>query len=328
MELQPDDLDGLFDVAAPLSRTVEIRPKTNDAKRSIAYMTKAALQWGKVQSLADLLERVVRLHVATGYSPFNALLVLLQRPAATFVLPAHRWQEQFGHAVRPGEQPLVLLQPGGPVMFLFDVSQVEPGAHAVTLPIDLRNPYAMAAVADPETALHWITDNAKYDGVRVSSSPIGLGFAGCVQRTESGASQQVTVRRRPLEKRDVSVLYDVELNRSHSSTERLATLAHELGHLYCGHLGEDRNRHWKSRAQLPEQFRELEAESVAVFVFKTLAPEATLPAHLAQYWDHPPPLEAVPLDVVLKAAGRVLNIAGGWGPQWESDRRRGKGSAA
>src|SRR5690606_5251877 len=124
----------------------------------------------------------------------------------------------------PGEQPLVLLQPGGPVMFLFDRSQVEPGPRAVTLPIDLRNPYAMADVADAETSLHWITENAKHDGVRVSSAPIGLGFAGCVRHTGSGASQQVVVRRRPLEKRDVPVLYDIELNRSHSPTEQLATL--------------------------------------------------------------------------------------------------------
>lgn len=80
------------------------------------------------------------LQQASGYSPYNCLLVLLQRPAATFVMPGHAWE---------------------------------------------GNPYAMADIPDPETSLHWIAQNAMYDGVRIVQSPLradprdrqGLGAA-------------------------------------------------------------------------------------------------------------------------------------------------------
>jgi hypothetical protein len=297
--------------------------KENEAKRSIGYVMDAVLQFGKVSGFADLLDRVAALCVATSYSPYNALLMLLQRPAATYVLPAHQWQERYGYVIRPGEQPMVLLQRGGPVMFLLDVSQVEPGADALRLPVHLTNPYAMADVPDIGTALQWIVENAKYDGLRVTSAPLGIGFAGCVSHSQCSATQKVLVRKRPeLQMQDVPVRFDVELNRSYTATEKLATLAHELGHVYCGHLGADREDRWKGRRTLSDDLKELEAESVARVVFASLAPGVELPDHLSQYFTHEPELAGVSLEAVLKAAGRVLDIAKGWGPRWKSDGPR------
>lgn len=293
--------------------------KTNEAKKSIGYVLDAVLGFGKVTGFADLLDRIAMLCFATGYSPFNALLMLLQRPAATHVLPAHQWQERYGFVIRPGEQPMVLLQPGGPLMFLLDVSQVEPGAGALPLPIHLSNPYAMPDAPDVDHAVHWIAENAKFDGVRVTPAPLGTGFAGCVSRSRSGATQRLTVRKRPLpEAHDVPVRFDVELNRSYSPTEKLATIAHELGHVYCGHLGADRDDHWKDRSAVDRDTRELEAESVARVVFASLAPGVQLPDHLSQYFAEEPDLAGASLEAVLKAAGRVLDIATGWGPRWKS----------
>ncbi|MFC7358882.1 ImmA/IrrE family metallo-endopeptidase [Nocardioides astragali] len=294
---------------------VEPAKKTNEAKRSISYVMGAVLEFGKVSGFADLLDRVARLHIATGYSPFNALLMLLQLPAATHVLPAHQWKERYGFVIRPGEQPMVLLQPGGPVMFLLDVTQVEPGAGALPLPAHLSNPYAMADVPDVDHAFYWIVENAKFDGVRVTPARLGAGFAGCVSPSRAAGTQRLTVRKRPQpEERDVPVRFDVELNRSYLSTEKLATIAHELGHVYCGHLGADPDKRWKDRSALDRDVRELEAESVARVVFASLAPGARLPDHLSQYFEEEPNLAGASLEAVLKAAGRILDIANGWGP--------------
>jgi hypothetical protein len=312
------ELEGVEGGQSSGEAVLEPAKKTNEAKRSISYVLDAVLEFGKVTGFADLLDRIAMLCFATGYSPFNALLMLLQRPAATHVLPAHQWQERYGFVIRPGEQPMVLLQPGGPLMFLLDVSQVEPGAGALPLPVHLSNPYAMADVPDVDTAFHWIVENAKFDGVRVTPAPLGIGFAGCVSPSQSGATQRVTVRMRPQpEAHDVPVRFDVELNRSYSPTEKLATIAHELGHVYCGHLGADRDEHWKDRRPLDRDIRELEAESVARVVFASLSPGARLPDHLSQYFAEEPDLAGASLEAVLKAAGRVLGIANGWGPRWK-----------
>lgn len=294
-------------------------PKPNEAKRSIRYMAQMALRYGKVGGLTELLDRVAAFQ---QYKPFQALLVLLQRPAATHVRPAHEWEEKFGWLVRPNEQPLVLLQPQGPVMFMFDVSQVEPGPGARPLPPVLRNPYAMANLAEASILLEDIIANAKLDGVRVNDAGFGLGFAGCASRTQAGVLQALT---RGLKVADpplaVPVRFEVLLNRSHSPTEQLATLAHELGHIYCGHLGEQVSdvwpgqRFWKDRSRLTHEMQELEAESVARVVFQRLAPGVTLPDHLSQYFDEEPELTGVDLEPILTTAGRVLEMSQGFSPR-------------
>ncbi|GAB2855104.1 hypothetical protein GCM10027026_00920 [Myroides odoratimimus subsp. xuanwuensis] len=64
--------------------------------------------------------------------------------------------------------------------------------------------------------------------------------------------------------------------------------------------------------------REHEAESVARVVFSTLAPGLPLPDHLSKYFElGEPPLRGLSLERVLKAAGRVLEIAHGWHPRWD-----------
>ena len=52
----------------------------------------------------------------------------------------------------------------------------------------------------------------------------------------------------------------------HDDTSRYATLVHELGHLYCGHLGTPHDRWWPDRRGLTQQVEEFEAESVAYLV--------------------------------------------------------------
>jgi hypothetical protein len=75
------------------------------------------------------------------YSPFNALLVHIQRPGAVYVAPAHRWLRDYGRHIAPGATPLVILQPMGPVMFVFDVSDTEPEKDAPPLPQEIVAPF-------------------------------------------------------------------------------------------------------------------------------------------------------------------------------------------
>ena len=74
------------------------------------------------------------------YSPFNALLAHIQMPGASYVAPAYRWARDYERRIRPGARPIVLLQPGGPVMFVFDVSDTEPLPDAEPLPRYVTTP--------------------------------------------------------------------------------------------------------------------------------------------------------------------------------------------
>jgi len=276
------------------------------------FMLEAAMQYGGVRDYVDLLDRLAALR---QYKPFNALLVLLQRPSASYLLPAHRWKERWGRVSRPGEQPLVMLQPGGPVMFLFDVSQTEAPDGSKQLPLQLRNPYAMDHVPSAEFALNWVTLNAKLDGVRVSPAGHGLPSAGCIWPSDRGMTQPTLVKKKPETFRPVRVRYETLLNDAYSATERLATFAHELGHLYCGHIGTHDPELWTSRPGLAEPLAELEAESVARIVFKRLAPGVELPPHLDQYFGNGEPRPNADIERVLVAAGRVIEMSKGFAPR-------------
>ncbi len=238
---------------------------------------------------------------------------MLQLPAAKYVLPAHHWEERFGRLILPNQQPLVMLQPGGTLMYLFDVSQTEPGPNSKPLPPVLSDPFAMASVANAGDTQRWIIENAKWDGVRVSDVRQGHDYAGCIWPADQGVTQEAYGAGR--KHYIVPVRFETLLNGLHSQTARLATLAHELGHLYCGHVGTHNKELWPDRRTIPADLKELEAESVARVVFGRRYPGVELPNHLRQCFEVEPELTGLDLERVLTAAGRILETADGYRPR-------------
>jgi hypothetical protein len=68
-----------------------------------------------------------------------------------------------------------------------------------------------------------------------------------------------------------------------SAEARYVTLVHELGHLYCGHLGTPFERWWPDRRGLPLPAREFEAESICHLVCTRLGIENASAEYLAAY---------------------------------------------
>ena len=58
-------------------------------------------------------------------------------------------------------------------------------------------------------------------------------------------------------------LYQLAYNRNHDAATRFVTLAHELAHLYLGHLGLDAGRRVPDRRDTPHALMEVEAEMAA-----------------------------------------------------------------
>lgn len=96
-----------------------------------------------------------------------------------------------------------------------------------------------------------------------------------------------------------------------SPTEQLTTLAHELGHLHCGHVGTHDDRRWPDRRRLSEERVEIEAESVAYLVCLRLDPSVQMPPHLHQYVGRELALPLVDVNRVVIAAGRILEMSSG-----------------
>jgi hypothetical protein len=113
-------------------------------------------------------------------------------------------------------------------------------------------------------------ENAKRDGVNVSERAHGSQRAGSIQATGSGGYLDVTVVTKPqvVIQQVQRGRYELLLNSNLSRESRYATLVHELGHLYCGHLGTLDAKWWPCGTGLPIEIREFEAESVCYLVDK------------------------------------------------------------
>ncbi len=261
------------------------------AKRALDELFSLTLQYRSGKAYHDLLQFVSRFRF---YSPFNAMLVHIQMPGASFVAPPHRWLRDYGRQIMPGARPLVILQPMGPVMFIFDVSDTmgDPLPPEIEKPFEVRS--GTAGNRLPRTI-----ENAKRDGVDIHAARLGSQQGGSI-RAVKVPGKTVTFG-----ELNVPVRYELEFGESASAESRYATLAHELAHLYCGHLGTPNNKWWPDRRGLERQVEEFEAESVAYMVCARAGisnpSEQYLTGYMGQGSETPP----ISLECVMKAAGLI-----------------------
>jgi len=284
-------------------------PTMNEAQASVDALVRDGFRYRTSSEFAELIAFIRRFRV---YSPYNAMLVHLQDPGANHVATPARWRE-LGRRLTPDARPLVILRPRGPVMIVFDARYTEPLSEASPpLPDGISSPMAISTgLTDHEALLVWerVVDNAMRDGIRVTPADTGKHLGGT-----ASSSRGVSLRRRPTKDGrpgDIHGLrYDVTVNRNDAPQDRLASLLHELGHIYCGHLGTYNPKHWADRSFVGDTAGELEAETVAHIVLSRLDPhlemgryiESQLPRHDA---DVPP----ISLQTVLTVAGLCLQMA-------------------
>ena len=146
-------------------------------KRVLDELFCHARQYRSSKSYDGLLKFVVRFRF---YAPYNAMLVHDQMPGARYVAPAHRWSRKYGRTIEVNARPLVILQPMGPVMFVFDISDTEPGPNAQPLPSEVVNPFA---VRGGRIGVEWgkTIENAKRDGVRIQPRKEGSQSGGSIR---------------------------------------------------------------------------------------------------------------------------------------------------
>jgi IrrE N-terminal-like domain len=274
------------------------------ARRSLDELFTLARQYRSSKAYQTLLDFVARFRF---YAPFNALLVHIQNPGATYVAPPHRWLLDYHRRIRVGARPLVILRPKGPVMFVFDVSDTEPEQGAPPLPPEVERPFEVQhGLVRGEFKL--TIENAKRDGISVSESAAGSQRAGSIGVAERGKFLDFRVELRPRPRYlQMPLRYSLVLNSSHSAETKYATLVHELAHLYCGHLGTPNEKWWPNRMGLSDKVEEFEAESVCYLACARLGIENPSERYLGSYWTENTngDVPAISLECVMKSAGLI-----------------------
>jgi hypothetical protein len=165
----------IFDLAQ--DRSSEAPLDRDSARTALDELFTLAGKYNSSDAYLELMRFVGRFRF---YSPFNALLIHTQMPGAHFVCTARRWRKDYRREIKIGARPIVILQPMGPVLFVFDVSDTAPLPNARPLPPEVDDPFRVRTCKiGGQLAL--TIDNAKRGGVRVSERADGSQRAGSIQ---------------------------------------------------------------------------------------------------------------------------------------------------
>jgi IrrE N-terminal-like domain len=252
-----------------------------------------------------LLEFVARFRM---YSPYNAMLVRIQTPGAVYVATPGRWLNAYKRKILPGARPIAILRPGGPMMFVFDVSETEPLDGAPTLPRSVTHPFEIERGSVGEE-LDTTIKNIRRDGVRTHFREFGSQYAGHIETAQG--NERLAFEYRQLFKTlsvEVPLRYEVVLNDKHSREEQYATLVHELAHLYCGHLGSPNKEWWPHRLNLSQKAQECEAESISYLVCQRLGIHTPSEQYISAYLSKPGETPPISLELVMKVAGNIYDM--------------------
>src|ERR1041385_3796110 len=151
--------DTLFDIAEGLRKIFPPKPE-----RALDELFDLARKYTTTESYNELLKFIRRFRF---YSPYNAMLIHMQMPGAKFVATPRRWLDKYKRRIKTGARPLVILQPRGPVMFVFDVSDTEPLNGAPPLPAEVDRPFEVRG-GTVGRELELTCENVKRDGVSIT----------------------------------------------------------------------------------------------------------------------------------------------------------------
>ena len=224
-------------------------------------------------------------------APYNAMLVQMQKPGATFVLTGKKWAE-YGRQPKLNGQKLIVLKPFGPVQCVFDFEDTEPipNATEVMEEADLIKKYT-------ENLQQAQGDLDK----KIMETLVSNG--GYIMPYHD---QKLKVKIDKDYYMEVSSNFVISVNKKQSNAVKFHTLCHELGHLFCNHQCYDKRK--KRKLTLKEE--EFEAETVAWLMCKRHSISNPSEEYLASY----APKGEIPIcstELIMRAVTEIERMVDG-----------------
>ncbi len=240
------------------------------------------------QEYLDLLDFMARLR---NFSPVNALLLHIQRPSLTWAASRWDWQTRFERQVKPDARPLLIMWPFGPVALVYDKDDTL----GKDLPVAVSQIFRATGPVTQERMTGWVC-RLKRKNISVEMMDWGDGRAGDVQCLQEATKAK-----------EVSA-YLLRINRNHDLNVQFATLTHELGHVFLGHLGLDTYSAIPEIECLTPKQVELEAESLSYLVCQRWGVQSRADTYLADYAQPGTTVATLNLDRITRATGQVETI--------------------
>jgi hypothetical protein len=246
-------MSGQMSLFPPEDLHEEKEPVYETEVSALDEMFAATRKYRSSQELMGLLRFISRF---PNYSAFNCFLLHTQDPSISHVATAGRWRRQFNRRLKPNARPLVILAPMSPVRFVFDLKDTEgePISPAMLKPVDTTERVQKDIF---EKTLH----NCVVHGIAVREVVLKNGDSGgAIPLTYNVQKQYKNLNL------DSRMKYLILLENEQTLEEKYSSLAYELGHIFCGHLGIDDKAWWQDRRGTDQALAEIEAGSVAFLV--------------------------------------------------------------
>jgi uncharacterized protein DUF955 len=290
----------------PGSKT-DAQEENEAARQQVRQLVKQALECPTPQGLFDFLTFATKFR---RMAVWNTKMAHIQRPGARVIATEYEWNG-VGRHVLPDAVPIIILWPFGPIRFVWELADTGPPIDREKFddPFAVKGELKKGTIARLEEALL----KQKTFKVTIEWRRQGFDLAGTAAAQTLGAfAHQNASANRPTD----APSFRIVINDALRPKEQFVTLAHELGHIFCGHLGgcstpgrgEDDESGWPGRRSLGRHQKEIEAEAVAYLV----ASRSGLFTHSAEYLKHHAE-HAVPLkineDLIVRAATRIERLA-------------------
>lgn len=246
----------------------------------------------------QLLDFVVKLR---NFAPFNAMLLQIQKPGVTYAASAFDWGARFNRRPKRDARPLLILWPFGPVALVYDVQDTE----GDPLPADVSFFQASGEVTAERMQRFLLLLERK--GIKHHYFDGGDGQAGSIEVTQAPPERtRMRTKGAKRKKAEKPSEYLMRLNKNHEPNVQFSTLAHELGHLFLGHLGFDERLSIPARRMpMTHAQMELEAESFAYLACRRNGVQCKSESYLADYVKKHTSIESLDIYQVLRAVGQM-----------------------
>jgi hypothetical protein len=294
------------------------------ARNQVRQLVKQALDSPTPQGLFDFLTFGTKFQ---RMAVWNARMAYIQRPGARVIASEYEWST-VGRYVLPDAVPVIILWPFGPIRFVYELADTGPLIDRENFddPFAVKGELKKGTLSKLEANLvkqktFKIAIERRRQGfglagtaasqTKVPSAPAALSVSSDDDQIGAFAHQNASATRA-----GEVPSFRVVLNDALQPKEQFVTLAHELGHVFCGHLGgcnrpgreKDDESGWPDRRHLGKHQAEIEAEAVAYLV----SSRAGLITHSAEYLRHHAE-RAIPLtideDLIVRAAARIERLA-------------------
>jgi len=273
-----------------MSKAKQLSLFENDATRSLLdQLLSDSKLYKQSRDYKELLKFVVRLR---NFAPFNAMLLQVQKPGLSYAASAQDWRMRFGRWPKERARPLLILWPFGPVALVYDVMDTE----GQDLPEDVSSFFATGSI-DKEKIASFIPMVEKKN-IEWKYVDAGDNKAGAIRVIKQATTKEETTQ------------YRMIVNRNHSPAVQFATITHELGHMFLGHLGADKKLKIPKRPKTGHTQKELEAESVAYIVCERNGIKAKSESYLTNYVNQNTEIDDIDVYQVMRASGQVEALLG------------------